>query len=423
MLGKLFKKKTTKPSLYEKDLFLFAMPNAMESVMHVLCEAFGAAPSGGSGNTLDLNQEDMKIGLAVISEDMGEKAKAYIKDQRDRTRSHFMQIDTKHTGVKTNLFYHLGMAKSLVTIHYSFHPENIQEKQNMIEDTFLQTLLPLSGVLLIPDQPDAIFCLGKDGKRKLVLSETGESDFNIYLPKLGPELTEIYPDLPAEQTERRNRSRNILKKYGIYVPSFYPVIESETDAHIRTPEEIARRAFALMAVSLYSECLLGEGMTPQEAKDFIWERTESFGAASSDAGFFSPDEWDYLNNPNSSESERINGSWQYENLYVMEWALGLTDSLDFPSHICDVPQTVKLLKNCSSVEDILSISHPRTAAELLDAADLIFCLDWACVDARLYQFPAPAGMEGGVVQERHKSLNWLTGCPESVPWDQVSTNT
>ena len=35
-------------------------------------------------------------------------------------------------------------------------------------------------------------------------------------------------------------------------------------------------------------------------------------------------------------------------------------------------------------EELLAGAKPRSGAELLDAYDLIFCLDWACVDAGVY---------------------------------------
>lgn len=427
MFGKYFKKK--EPKLYENSIFLFSIMDTLEPVMRIFCDAFGVDVSGGHGNTLSLNHsdsdgQDMEIHLTVISETLDDDAKEFVKDQRDRVRSHFVQVETMHTGVKTNLFYQLGLAKSVVHIQYSFFSNDILQKRALIEDLFIRLLPQLSGVLLIMDQTDAIFCAGEDGCRKLVLSETGDSDFDIYLPKMGPGLSEVFSDIPAEPLERRNRSRELLKKYGIHIPPLYPVIESEAEAAVRTPEEIAKRAFALMEVALYSECMVGDGLSPGEAWDFIRERTKDFGSDDPDAGFFSPEEWNYLHDPDSTELQRINGTWQYENLHVMEWALGLTDTLDFPDHYCDVPQTVRLLKNYPSVEEILDAAKPRTAAEILDACDLIFCLDWACVDARLHQlFPAPAGMDGGVVQERHKSLNWLAGYQDSAPWDEVSTDT
>ena len=107
----------------------------------------------------------------------------------------------------------------------------------------------------------------------------------------------------------------------------------------------------------------------------------------------------------------------------MEWALGITVDLGFPNQICDVKKAVQLLSDCHKVEDILDISHPKNNKELLDTCDLVFCLDWACTDARIHKLPMPSGMDGGVVMERHKALNWLIGTNSAAPWDNVETNT
>lgn len=57
------------------------------------------------------------------------------------------------------------------------------------------------------------------------------------------------------------------------------------------------------------------------------------------------------------------------------------------------------------------------------AMELILCLDWACVDTRIHRLPSPAGLDGGVTVERHKSLNWPVGSEERADWDDVGTNT
>lgn len=55
---------------------------------------------------------------------------------------------------------------------------------------------------------------------------------------------------------------------------------------------------------------------------------------------------------------------------MLLWALGFVEDLFFPDHICDVP--------------------------------------------------ASAGMDGGVVMERHRALNWLISGDE---WDEVDLST
>ena len=65
----------------------------------------------------------------------------------------------------------------------------------------------------------------------------------------------------------------------------------------------------------------------------------------------------------------------------------------------------------------------RSRKELLDQADLIYRLHWACVDARVMGMPAPGGLEEGVVMERHRALFWLAGCDDMCLWDEVDLST
>ena len=112
--------------------------------------------------------------------------------------------------------------------------------------------------------------------------------------------------------------------------------------------------------------------------------------------------------------------WQYEPLFVMLWALGYEEELFFPDHICDVPGITQVMRERDSMEALLKGAKLRSGKELLDAADMIFRLDWACVDTRIHGLPAPAGMDSGVVMERHKALNWLV-CGDE--WDKVDIST
>lgn len=431
--------------------FLFGMESSLERIMGVFGAIFGLDFSG-AGNTLELHNGDVEIHVFVACEDMGQEATEFLKDQATRTKGHFYRVETEACDVKTNLLYQLERTKSFVSVEYSFEAEGpepegaeaggaetgtmapesaeakrAEAKRMAVESAFLGALPDLRAVMLIPgeqDAPDGIYIINEEREKLLILSEAGDSDLDRFVPYPYP-MDRLEPgnEISQEQLDRRQRNRKIFEEKGIYVPAFYPVIESEEEAACRTPEEIAKRAVALMTVSVFSEALLQENMTQEEALDFVMGHIEGFDAEE----YFSPREWAYLHNPNSSEQERISFSWQYENLYVMEWALGLLGEadgeLDFPDHCCDVPLTVRVLRDCKSIEEILAIANPRSSQELLDACDMIFCLDWACVDTRMRSLPAPAGMDGGVVMERHKSLNWLVGAGESAPWDEVGTDT
>ncbi|WP_338398753.1 DUF4272 domain-containing protein [Persicobacter psychrovividus] len=64
----------------------------------------------------------------------------------------------------------------------------------------------------------------------------------------------------------------------------------------------------------------------------------------------------------------------------------------------------------------------RSKEEILDQADLILRLDWACVNARVKNEVAPGGLNSSVVYERHYALNWLIKYLNQ-DWDNVSTDT
>lgn len=406
-----------KEELYYGRVVIFCAEEDLDKIMNVICDTFGIS-SSGNGNTLELHNGDINIYVNVTTAIMGDDAKAYIKEQVNPTYGHFYEVETEYIDNKTNVLYKIDATRGFVMITYSCNYENEDATTKMIMEMFASTLSELNGIILLNEEDDGLYCESDRGI-ELILSEEGKSTLPNYLPHEEFTMTPESGQVNEEQINRRLRNRKILQEKYIYVPAWYPLIETAEQSKCRSAEEIAKRAVALMIVSVYSECLLGDGMNVTESYEFVSGIIERFGAEE----FFSIKEKEYLKNLNSTQDERVAHSWQYENLFVMEWALGLIDELDFPDHICDVPLIVRLLNNCDSIEEILKKSNPKSKESLLDECDLIFCLDWACVDTRIHRLPAPAGMDSGVVVERHKSLNWLVGYDESAEWDEVGTDT
>lgn len=416
------KKTSGEEKSYSSKTFILCAEEDYIRIMNVICDGFGVS-CNGEGHTFSISSQDIKIEVTVFTKAMGQDEESLIKNQVDRVYGHFYEVNTENTDIKTNLLYDISRTNGMVFINYSFIEDGTFDKKSMIEGKFASILNEIQGIMLIMgEEEDGFYCQGDEDRGRameLILSDKGNSSILKYIPEQTFTMTSENSDLNDEQIKRRLKSRKILEENFIYVPVWYPCIESESESQCRTPEEIAERAIALMIVSLYSECRLGEKMDYQEAYDFVKDIIESFDAEE----FLSPAEKEYLSNPESTEQEQVSFSWQYENLFVMEWALGLVDELDFPDHICDVPLTVRLLNDCSTIADILKKSNPKSKSELLDECDLIFCLDWSCVDTRIHRLPAPAGMDKGVVYERHKSLNWLVGYDDRADWDDVGTDT
>lgn len=105
----------------------------------------------------------------------------------------------------------------------------------------------------------------------------------------------------------------------------------------------------------------------------------------------------------------------------MLWALGFVDVLAYPDRMCNVANDVKIIHDLTEAQ-FRQKAHLRNKKEILDQADLILRLDWACVNARVAKENIPGDMDAEVVFERHHSLNWLINY-QHQEWDEVTTDT
>jgi hypothetical protein len=212
----------------------------------------------------------------------------------------------------------------------------------------------------------------------------------------------------AEGLDRKMRSIARLKAEGVPTIDHLPVIETVGEAKLRSADEIARRALALVVVALK-----GEG-----ADQALVNKVAADLGVDAD---LSPKERAFLGNAAPSKNELLQFEWRYEALHVLLWAIGFVDKLERPDRTVDVQATVKLFVD-NKRAGLMAKARLRPAAEILDAADLIYRYHWATSEAELKGQPAPAGLDSDVVLERHHALNWLIGYAGQA-WDDVSTDT
>lgn len=217
-------------------------------------------------------------------------------------------------------------------------------------------------------------------------------------------------DPTQAQKERRAQSEAYCKAHGIPVYSNPNAMFLNDDSQVtlRSQHEVADRALALLYIGLKSEGLEQNKLDLVNSKYHIADK-------------LSPAEHDYVTAKNPTEQQKIDANWRYEDLHVMLWALGYIDQLVYPDQLCNVAHDVKLISALTE-DEFKNKARLRSKKEILDQADLILRLDWACVDARTKNQPAPGKMDKGVVYERHYALNWLIKLANQN-WDDVTTDT
>jgi Domain of unknown function (DUF4272) len=224
---------------------------------------------------------------------------------------------------------------------------------------------------------------------------------------------------PQQAWQRKQRSEQTLAQRGFMPAASLPPLISEPELRMRAPDEIAARAFALLAVAVRAKSLneamnSGEPLTPEQ----LFQRLPAAQAA------LTPNERDFMAAAAPSEEAIAKFGWRYEAAYLLEWALGLVDTLPFPDAICDVPLTSRVLLQASDLQGALHAARMRPDSEILDALDQHYRLHWIVRQAQVQvqQQPAPAGLNADVLMERHHALNWLVRF-EGNDWDDVDTPT
>ncbi len=399
------------------ELFIFSRENNLEKIMGTFMESFGM-PGVDVGNQLSVKNNSVGINIVTFLPTMGEDYPEFIKDQKNRVMGHFAEIRNCDADIQLNLIKHLQHCHCFIDCKLECFMDDAISRQSCLEEMVGKLtvfLKKVDGVLLVNG---ATSVLDADGK--LILSDEGETELLSYFPFAYVENPEFLKESSLRQMQRRNENMKYLFDKHIFVMEL-PINDDDEKVTLRSKEEMVKRMFGVMLVSLYSECLLNpaENMSVPDARAFIGKVIREHGISSLE-DVLTPDELAYINDDNSEEKTRIKYSWHYEHLYTLEWALGLDEWMDVTG-ICDVPKSVRIL-NGTTIEKLCNEVIVRSKKEILDKADLVYRMDWACVDARIYGLRMPGNMDPGVVNARHKTLNWIIRL-DDAEWDDVSTNT
>ncbi|OIV40174.1 DUF4272 domain-containing protein [Flavobacterium johnsoniae] len=243
-----------------------------------------------------------------------------------------------------------------------------------------------------------------------------DADGNCEIDDLGVSINSVYFDndqneLDEDQKLRKENSEKTLEKENIKINKHLPCIESENETTIRTPKEIAERVSVLAVTNLVAF----NSISSEEAVDYLqnyklWDVTTE-------------GEKEFLADP--TDDKKAYESWKCEGIWTLMWALNKVDNLDFPNEFCNLENInsddYPVGKDKDPFDFINSIVSTRSKSEILDANDLYYRYNWACVDERINGRQMES-INPGIVYERQYALNWLINYMDQ-DWDNVTCDT
>lgn len=294
----------------------------------------------------------------------------------------------------------------------------IIQEEGEIED--LKTIIAniakeLDAILFV--QPDTI--ISKSGGQHFLdqnLNLIIDTEGNCEIEDLNVTINSVYFDedqneLEEDQQQRKEKNEIILEERNIKINRHLPCIESENQTTLRTPKEVAQRVSALAVVNLVAF----NSISPEEATEYLqnynlWD-------------FTTENEKEFLADP--TDDKKANESWKCEGIWVLMWALDKIETLDFPDEFCDLeninPDDYPVGQDKDPNIFIDSVVALRSKSEILDANDLYYRFNWACVDERINGRQIEE-INPGIVYERQYALNWLINYMDQ-DWDSVSCDT
>ncbi|ABG59801.1 DUF4272 domain-containing protein [Cytophaga hutchinsonii] len=191
--------------------------------------------------------------------------------------------------------------------------------------------------------------------------------------------------------ERKEQTETFLKTLGIPVQDELPVIEEESDVHIRTVQEITARIMILT----YLNCLV----TQEELQPIILEYLQTHGLWAK----VSPNEKRLFEKTSFTDEEKDLIAMRAECIWVLLWSINKVERLTLPTREVNVDELFPLLPPfLDDPFDYIKDASLRTATEILNEADFIFRLNWA-----MSKTPVE-GLNAHIAFERYFTVNWIT---------------
>lgn len=222
--------------------------------------------------------------------------------------------------------------------------------------------------------------------------------------------------------DRKTRSEKVLKKHNILINPTLSRIANEEEARLRSSEEIVKRGVtALLTAQIAIDILNGTGAAKSvEFFSPFLDRFSLRGELTEDEKpYFDPKLYDGITEQQANEMQ-----WRLEMCAALFWACGFIKKLPYPSEMIDATKQIFMINSCENFAELMKNVKMRSLGEILDATDLIFRMNWACVEARVKNNPSIMGdLFSDVVWEQHKGFNWLIGAYDAEDWDAVNPHT
>lgn len=332
-----------------------------------------------------------------------------MKKQTTGMANFYMQAPVKNEEVKRAAIIQIQHFRYIASVTLFFNDNN--NRTNDLHARLFKTA-GLAGAFILTGDPMKL----TDEKGRTLIAEDGSTDFEEYFPKADKDL---FPKIEEDQCDkdRRERSLAVLRELGLPFIEKKAVSIAEKNCNMVSKEDLIHR---LACVFTASACADTCTYSPEDAPTDVVNFRDLFEEKFNISQYVSQYEKRYIADPLGHAKYHNIHIWRYECCSIMLWALGLVD-IDLPTECCEPVDICKLMFN-TDFDDLCAKANMRSKEEILDRLDLVYRLNWACVEAQVKHQKMDV-VNPSVVYFWHYALNWMAGVDGNRNWDTIQPNT
>ena len=206
-----------------------------------------------NSNSAKISVGHFDMEFTVLLPSMGKEEEQFIKEQKGMVCGFFSQVQghNKKDDIKINLCHYIRQTQAYIYMELKMRnpKEGWEEDLDDVKGRLLDAAEEVEGILIVEDGTVVLGAV--DGRGGILLNQQGYSEFESYFPFVPKENRKMLGDCTEKQKERRNKNMEYLFKKGIYACEL-PLNKDEDSVLLRDKEEVVRRAFGVLVVSLAS---------------------------------------------------------------------------------------------------------------------------------------------------------------------------
>ena len=322
-----------------------------------------------------------------------------VKNQINSLYNHYQDSEIKDINFKNAILKQIEMINTIFKFEFEFYTDKELRDTavNRVYDFAKQT----ASIVVYKDK--TLY----SAEHKLIISNDGsKSDYKEYYPIVAKSYV-LNNDVPISKNDEERKSKNIelIKNMGLPYYEDMEMIPKDSNTTLQDEKSIFEALVKWYTVATIATSIKEKGQ--DKLFNDIYEKLNKLYNIDT---LFNAGEKKMLTDIRDGISPYRNEmTWEYETVAILMWALSLWD---FPKQDdeCNVNLMNDILYYIDDTADLMKRIKLKTKEEIMEKADYLCRLKWACEELRIQKVNPPVKLHEKVISMQKNIIMQILNC-------------